>query len=62
MITPVFDNLELELGDIIEIIASTNPEIHEVSYFECEGLIGKVSCTNERFALIFLISHISFDW
>jgi len=27
------DNLELELGDIIEIIAPTNPEIHEVSFF-----------------------------
>ena len=27
------ENLELELGDIIEIIAPTNPEIHEVSYF-----------------------------
>ena len=27
------DNLELELGDIIEIIAPTNPEIHEVSFY-----------------------------
>ena len=27
------ENLELELGDIIEIIAPTNPEIHEVSFF-----------------------------